>query len=231
MADFGYKKFVFVRIDEKHKDKLKNNKSLEFIWKPFYQVDSGKNEIFTHITYDYYCPFGPLNDFWQEKELFFTPEELAQKAQEVYDMLKQWSTGFRTNNVMMLYGCDFTFNNASHVNYKNIEKIMKYFVESEKFPDMKLVYSTPSKYFKAISEAYNEWPTYKNQDFFPYAAQNFDVWSGFYTSRPFLKGTIRDGGNYLSSTSKLLTELIFEFKKKGIMQSTLVKKYLIIYDI
>ena len=95
---------------------------------------------------------------------------------------------------------------------------------------MNLVFSTPSKYFKAISESYSDWPTYNNQDFFPYASNDYDVWSGFYTSRPFLKGTIRDGGNYLSSTSKLFSEFLIQFTKAGLMQTTIVKKYLIFFN-
>jgi hypothetical protein len=49
---------------------------------------------------------------------------------------------------------------------------------------------------------------YSNQDFFPYAEFPFSYWTGYFTSRPYLKGIVRDAGNFLLATSNFMSELI-----------------------
>ena len=41
-------------------------------------------------------------------------------------------------------------------------------------------------------------------DFFPYADNTFSVWAGYFSSRPSLKGYVRDTSSYLQSTRALL---------------------------
>jgi hypothetical protein len=55
-------------------------------------------------------------------------------------------------------------------------------------------YSTPSKYLDAVKEMELE---LKTDDFFPYADCPSCYWTGFYTSRPALKGYVRRNNNLL----------------------------------
>lgn len=57
-------------------------------------------------------------------------------------------------------------------------------------------YSTPSCYLKALHDAGLTWPT-KSDDFFPYASGNHSYWTGYFTSRPTLKGYVRKTNNFL----------------------------------
>jgi hypothetical protein len=67
---------------------------------------------------------------------------------------------------------------------------MEYFNNDSSNIDMEMKYSTPSKYFGEIFESVDSWPEYKNYDFFPYSEFPYSFWTGFFTSRPYLKGMI-----------------------------------------
>ena len=209
----GFDKIVLSRIDYKEKEIRKLNKTMEFIWKPFSQIDNSANEIFTHVQFDSYCLPNSLYFLINDIEYNKTETEMAELAQEFYETLKNISKAYNHNQVLLTYGCDFSYRNKSY-NFRNIEKIMDYFKNSKKFKDMLLIYSTPSAYFKAIKSKQNTWPVYKDQDFFPYAENPFSYWTGYFSSRPYLKGIVRDAGNFLLSSSNLLSELLVKDKIK-----------------
>jgi hypothetical protein len=52
------------------------------------------------------------------------------------------------------------------------------------------------------------WPL-KSGDFFPYKWDPHQYWTGYYTSRPTLKGFIRRGGEYLRAARTLAAALSF----------------------
>ena len=199
------------RIDYKEKNIRKLNKTLEFVWKPFSQIDNSKTEIFTHIQHDGYCMPNDFNYLIEDKDINKTDTEFAELAEKFYGTLKNISQTYNHNQVLFTYGCDFSFRNQTF-NFKNIERIIDYFEKSKKFPDMRLIYSTPSTYFKVIKEVQSKWPVYENQDFFPYAENPYSYWTGYFSSRPYLKGMVRDAGNFLSSSSNLMVELIIKDK-------------------
>ena len=53
-----------------------------------------------------------------------------------------------------------------------------------------MFYSTPTRYLDALHKADMTW-TLKTDDFLPYADCSWCYWTGFYTSRPGLKGYVR----------------------------------------
>lgn len=64
-------------------------------------------------------------------------------------------------------------------------------------------YSTPTQYTKAKHDAGLTW-TRKTDDFFPYADHPFAYWTGYFTSRPAIKGYVRMMSNYLQSARQIL---------------------------
>jgi alpha-mannosidase len=209
LAKMGFKKIVLVRIDYKEKEARKAQKSLEFYWVPFGQLDSN-TRIFTHIAHDHYNPPAGLEDFISDAELTLSEENLRIRAAKLLESIKDINGKYRSKNHLLMYGDDFSHNKAD-ANFLNIEKLMKYI--NTKDMGMKLVYSTPSKYFEKVFEQVNDWPLFENQDFFPYADGEYAYWTGYFTSRPYLKGIIRDAGNYLVTVSKELFEVIATAKK------------------
>ena len=63
-------------------------------------------------------------------------------------------------------------------------------------------YSTPTVYTTAKHAANLTWTT-KADDFFPIARQPHEIWAGYFTSRPALKGYIRSSSSYLQSCRQL----------------------------
>jgi len=59
-----------------------------------------------------------------------------------------------------------------------------------------VLYSTPSCYLYALNKA-NQTYTTKTDDFFPYASHGHTFWTGYFTSRPTLKGYVRQCNNFL----------------------------------
>ena len=102
---------------------------------------------------------------------------------------------YKTSHIFWTMGSDFQFTNAN-VNFKNIDKIMKYVNDRWKSPHnynisaneaqltpINALYSTPSCYLKALNDDKTQtWPT-KSDDFFPYASDPHAFWTGYFTSR------------------------------------------------
>jgi len=68
-------------------------------------------------------------------------------------------------------------------------------------------YSTPSCYLYALNKAGDQW-TVKTDDFFPYADSPHAFWTGYFTSRPGLKGYTRETNKVLQVSSGLVSKLI-----------------------
>ncbi|KAF6768569.1 hypothetical protein AHF37_12075, partial [Paragonimus kellicotti] len=114
--------------------------------------------------------------------------------------VEQVRSAFATNHIMVLMGCDFTYENAN-VNFKNTDKLIKYVnLRQLKGSKVNLLYSTPQCYTKAVNQAFQKKRTIERRggDFFPYASGPNSYWTGFYTSRPALKGFIRKASTLLT---------------------------------
>ena len=83
---------------------------------------------------------------------------------------------------------------TADMNFKNMDKMIQY--TNERLPSVNLFYSTPSCYVKALNDAAKSWPT-KNDDFFPYSSDSHAYWTGYFSSRPDYKGTVRKTSTYL----------------------------------
>ncbi|RXG51005.1 Lysosomal alpha-mannosidase [Armadillidium vulgare] len=68
--------------------------------------------------------------------------------------------------------------------------------------NINVVYSTPSCYVDALHSENITWPN-KTDDFFPYATDEHSYWTGYFTSRPTLKGFERQGNNILQVAKQL----------------------------
>ena len=74
--------------------------------------------------------------------------------------------------------------------FKNMDKLRNYFNANLDKHELHIHYSTPSCYLKSLHDSNSTW-TIKIDDFLPYASDPHAYWSGYFTSRPALKGMIR----------------------------------------
>mmetsp|Transcript_129118 Transcript_129118/g.182065 ORF Transcript_129118/g.182065 Transcript_129118/m.182065 type:complete len:128 (+) Transcript_129118:430-813(+) len=114
------------------------------------------------------------------------------------------SLHYRTNKLMHTFGDDFNYASA-HMNFKNIDKLIKYINSHPEF-NMTLMYSTPSQYLEVLSKENVSLPT-NYYDFLPYADQPKSFWTGYFTSRPALKGLVKYTGRYMNSLRNYISFL------------------------
>jgi lysosomal alpha-mannosidase len=127
---------------------------------------------------------------------------------EFAEFVRGQASQYPTNNILVVMGDDVRYQ-ASLTNFLNIDRLIKGF---ELFPKtfddkpIKLLYSTPSCYAKAVNEfvTANDYNLdIKTDDFLPYATDGYGYWSGFYTSRPSKKRFERQGNNFLQIAKQL----------------------------
>jgi lysosomal alpha-mannosidase len=98
-----------------------------------------------------------------------------------------------TMNIMWTMGSDFQYENAEKW-FINLDRAIKAVNANQ--TAIKLQYSTPSLYIKAKNAEQVQWPT-KTDDYFPYADGADNYWTGYFTSRPALKGYVRTSSSFL----------------------------------
>ena len=228
----GYENLVINRIDKQEFKTRFENKTLEFFWKPFKQK---KDQILTHILGLHYGVSSFSSFLTNESEYSFTNsnenillKETIKFSNLIYDLID----GYQHKEYLFLLGDDFTFNRTNTM-FKKIEKFMeildlyqnkknstisneqkKFFFNSlKKNEKINIFYSTTENYFESIKTYHNNLKTEENIDFFPYSDKSNSYWTGYYTSRPFLKGYINHISNYYLIFSKLLFEYRLKYLK------------------
>ena len=206
MSRLNYENLVLGRMHVDYLELIKERKIVEFNWVPF---DLNRN-IFTHIMPLHYG--FPIQDLKLSNSHFRynfkrISGDLLKKLKEIY-------RGVHHKNLLFLFGDDFQFTND------NLFSNLDYLVDMFQNPNEKsiqsqaqnifglnekinFIYSTPERYFKAAKEELKN----KNVellkytlDFYPLKTNCF--WTGFFSSRPYLKGYIRKASNVFYSMSK-----------------------------
>jgi lysosomal alpha-mannosidase len=207
----GFKYHVLDRINWKQKQELIAKKSLEFRWN---MHPDWSDTIFTHILDDNYCmPLLLGFDFEGNQVLNppITDSNIHLRAQEYALLVRQRSTYYATKNVLVLHQCDFAYQNA-HLQFDNMDQILKYINDHPSEFNMNIRWSRLEDYFKTIEKELPPmaWPYKDGGDFFGYDDNSYSWWSGYYTSRPGLKGEVRDAEAYLRFSDVLEVPMYFD---------------------
>ena len=218
LSQMNFEKIVLTRIDYLERKYRIENHNLEFNYDPF---GIGQN-IFTHISYHHYNPRKILRHYPGDKKIILNDEELKDVCEKYYEEMLEERVGYRTNNILLYYGEDFSFNEAD-INYENIEMIMNY-VNTNMKGKMKMIYSTPSQYFDSVLKSGATFEKHSNYDFFPYADNAHCYWTGYFSSRANLKGLIKQLGLYINITNRLLFEVFMNEKNKITQNKKIIEK-------
>lgn len=211
-ADMGADSFFFARADYEDIIKRRNNSDMEMIWQSDPSTGTASN-LFTNIMYEgTYCTHGSIgwddqNDqampVEDEPQLYNrSPNNLAYLANELVNVAKTFATGYKTNQVLIPFGCDFQFQNAN-INYKNMDKVLAYIAQHPEL-GVDAFYSTPSVYTKAVHDSKPNLGV-KYDDFMPYRDGPHAEWTGYFTSRAVIKGMTRVTNAVLQAVEKLAT--------------------------
>ena len=212
-AKMGYDGFFFARIDYQDMDKRKKEKRMEMIWRGSPNNLEAESDIFTGVTFYHYSPppgmcFDTLrcsDDPMVDDANLFT-YNLEEKVIKFLIEAAVQAESYRTNNIMLTMGDDFNYEDA-HGWFRNLDVLID--SVNKKYSDsFKLFYSTPTRYVEAVHAANVTWEV-KTDDFFPYANCPHCYWTGYFTSRPALKGYARDLNSFLQTCRHM------EFFTKG----------------
>ena len=188
----GMEAWFFTRIDGDIVNSMKESKGLEFVWRASSSLPDEESEIFAHVLESYYCL--PLPTFAFEwgpakgAKIPSTPKSTLALAKQLADIAKERGEWFRTEHVMIPWGCDYMYQN-SELMFSSTDKLIDAINEhSEEWGGVHVQYSTPSEYLSAVRTSAKEnktkFPVKRaGSSFFPY-----QDWSGYFTSRPALKG-------------------------------------------
>ncbi|MCP9262966.1 MA2B1 [Dirofilaria immitis] len=206
LALMDFESLFFSRLHFLEKEIRVQNSSLEFVWN---SSDDLKTNILTGAFYA--DSYGPPPGFCFDHECLDEPiiddassEEYnaVKRVKEFIAYVKKQASHQRTNHVMLLMGGDFQYTAANQW-YTNLDKLISFIRKDKTFSaKINIFYSTPSCYLTALKEAQPRLPA-KMDDFFPYASANHSYWTGFFTSRPALKGFIRQSSALLQLIKQL----------------------------
>ncbi|KAJ4810161.1 Alpha-mannosidase [Rhynchospora pubera] len=214
-AEVGFDALYFSRIDYQDLTKRKDTKTLEVIWRGSKSLSSS-SDVFTGIFPKDYEP--PPGDFYfevddtspvvQDDPLLFD-YNVQERVNDFVAAAVSQANITRSNHIMFTMGTDFRYQYAKSW-FRQLDKFIHYVNLDGR---VNTFYSTPSIYTKAKHASNESWPL-KTDDFFPYADGLNRYWTGYFTSRPALKGYIRVlSGYYLAA--RQLELLTSSRNKKG----------------
>jgi len=163
-----------------HKDLWKGNQSLEFTW----NVEG--EHLWMHVYDTHYETRG---FDWESLEVHSAPVTLAnvQEQTDAYMNILQEKAGYyRTPHVLMPFGGDFRFQNASW-QFQNMDMIVEYAnAHPERYAGTTLRYTTVEEYYDVIRQSYepSDFPVVEGSPFLP-------LWTGYYTTLPAMKQMMR----------------------------------------
>ncbi|XP_054741908.1 lysosomal alpha-mannosidase isoform X2 [Anastrepha obliqua] len=206
-AQMGFDGLFFGRLDYQDKSERLLTKTAEMIWRASANLDESAH-LFTGALYNQYqpppgfcfdilCADEPIIDSKHSPDY-----NVNRRVNDFLKFVDQQAKYYRTNNIIITMGGDFTFQDAN-VYFKNLDKLIRYTnARQENGSNVNLLYSTPSCYLKSLHDAGITWPT-KDDDFFPYASDPHAYWTGYFTSRPTLKRYERLGNHFLQVCKQL----------------------------
>ncbi|KAJ0054515.1 hypothetical protein Pint_01278 [Pistacia integerrima] len=199
----GFDSLFFARIDYQDRAKRKDEKSLEVVWRASKSLGSSA-QIFAGAFPENYEP--PSNFYYEvnddspiiQDNMNLFDYNVPERVNEFVAAAVAQANITRTNHVMWTMGTDFKYQYA-HTWFRAMDKFIHYVNQDGR---VNALYSTPSIYTDAKHAANEAWPL-KTDDYFPYADRVNAYWTGYFTSRPGLKGYVRTMSAYYLAARQL----------------------------
>ena len=99
--------------------------------------------------------------------------------------------------MLVLYGCDYAFTKAL-ADYEHMDFVIEKFNALN--PGIHMMYSTPQRYVEALKKGADMRYSIHRDDSFPYNQNPNEFWSGFYSTRPYLKKILRQTSSRFHSS-------------------------------
>ncbi|GKV17421.1 hypothetical protein SLEP1_g27935 [Rubroshorea leprosula] len=205
-AEVGFDSLFFARIDYQDRAKRKDDKTLEVVWRGSKSLGSSAQIFSDAFPAGNYEP--PSKYFHYEIDdqdsLIVQDDEnlfdynVPRCVNEFISAALSQANVTRTNHIMWTMGTDFKYQYA-HTWFRQMDKFIHYVNQDGR---VNALYSTPSIYTDAKYATNESWPI-KTDDYFPYADRVNAYWTGYFTSRPSLKGYVRTMSGYYLAARQL----------------------------
>ncbi|XP_026463668.1 alpha-mannosidase 2-like [Ctenocephalides felis] len=217
LSNSGFQGTIIQRIHYAWKQWFAWKRFGDFMWVPGWEVTvrQPKSAMLTHnMPFDIYSikhscgphPYTCLNfDFrkiggeyteYSIKAQFIDKNNLREKAELLLEQYSKAASLFPHNVALVPIGDDFRYNHEVEFDqqYTNYKLLVDFINENSKRYGTEISFGTPRNYFEAIekrtSEAQQRFPTVAG-DFFVYSDIFTEgrpaYWSGYFTTRPYLK--------------------------------------------
>ncbi|KAG4915573.1 hypothetical protein JHK87_053130 [Glycine soja] len=202
-AELGFDSHFFARIDYQDRAKRLKEKTLEVIWQGSRSLGSS-SQIFTGIFPRHYDPPDgftfEINDVSPpiQDDILLFDYNVQERVNDFVSAALAQANVTKTNHIMWAMGTDFRYQYANSW-FRQMDKFIHYVNQDGR---VNALYSTPSIYTDAKYAADEYWPL-KVDDFFPYADHPNAYWTGYFTSRPALKGYVRFMSAYYQAARQL----------------------------
>ncbi|KAI3929712.1 hypothetical protein MKX01_025880 [Papaver californicum] len=202
-AQVGFDSLFFGRIDYQDREKRKQEKTLEVVWRGSKSLGSSAQIFAGAFPENYEPPSGFYFEVNAESPVVQDNMKLfdynvQERVNDFVAAAVAQANITRTNHIMWSMGTDFKYQYA-HSWYRNMDKLIHYVNLDGR---VNAFYSTPSIYTDAKFATNESWPL-KTDDYFPYADRANGYWTGYFTSRPALKRYVRVMSGYYLAARQL----------------------------
>ncbi|KAJ8283245.1 hypothetical protein COCON_G00020950 [Conger conger] len=207
-AQMGYDGFFFGRLDYQDKKRRMEQKDMEMLWRASESLAPPTADLFTGVLPNGYNP--PAGFCWDQScsdppiqdDPNLEDYNVDAIVQQFLKAASDQAAQYRTNHIIMTMGSDFHYENAN-MWYKNLDKLIRHVnAQQSQGSKVNVLYSTPSCYLQELHRANLTWSV-KTDDFFPYADNPHDFWTGYFSSRPALKVYERISNSLLQVCNQL----------------------------
>ena len=242
LAKSGINNMVIMRIHYAWKEWMAKYQHGDFLWKQAWEEDGSGSPLCHNFPYDIYsikhsCGPHPQTclgyDYrhvageYNEFSLHYTPIDASNVESRAELLLEQYGrTGslFPHNVVLVPLGDDFRYNNAAEFDqqYSNYMQLMEFINSRSDKYHATVSFGNLTDYFTAVRGRMSQFRTLTG-DFHVYSDVFSEgrpaYWSGYYSTRPFLKRLSRILAGKLRSAEILYT-LARESDNKGVLISS-----------
>lgn len=226
LARAGIDSMVIMRIHYAWKEHLARKQQGEFLWKQAWEEDGSRAPLCHNFPYDIYSikhscgphpqtclgfDFRHVDGEYNEFSAAYQPIDSSNLQTRAELLLEQYGrTGslLPHNVVLVPLGDDFRYNNPEEFDqqYTNYMQLMQ-FINSHQY-NAHVTFGTLSDYFEEVRARQTKFNTL-NGDFFVYSDIFSEgqpaYWSGYFSTRPFLKLLSRQLASKLRATEILFT--------------------------
>ncbi|KAH9288550.1 hypothetical protein KI387_032667, partial [Taxus chinensis] len=199
----GFDSLFFGRADYQDIEHRRNHRTMEMIWRGSKSLGSSA-QVFTGVLPNLYMPpdgfdFGiATTEAVIQDDPFLYDYNVEERVNTFVQLARKQAKEYRTNHIIWTMGEDFAYESAGTW-FKQMDKLIHYVNKDGR---VNAFYSTPTIYTKEKFMSNESWPL-KTDDFFPYADHSDAYWTGYFTSRPALKGYVRKLSGFLQAAKQL----------------------------